>query len=194
MDDEEWREAVASPREVVISARLRLIQLNILHRVYITGPCLIRMGKTEKGDFRRNCGQEGTFIHIIWECEHIQQYWRKIHAILCEVLTLAIHTEVKRCLLNVWEPTDISSKSKLWVTLGLMNANRNIAQLWGAVHPPKLDSWKTDMDWCMFREKTVYVAQGCPKKWSLIWNNWNAYRGNICNPPSAPLLDDPPSP
>lgn len=40
LDDEEWEEAVASPREVAISSRLCLIQLKILHRVCFWVPAL----------------------------------------------------------------------------------------------------------------------------------------------------------
>lgn len=112
---------------------------------------------------------------------------------MSEVLTVAIRPKAKRCLLNVWEPTDLNTKHTTWATLGFMIAKRNIAQLWGAMQAPKIATWKENMDWCMFREKTVYVAQGCPKKWSMIWNSWNEYRGSICNPPFSPPPDDPTS-
>lgn len=33
LDDEEWAEATASPKEVAITAKLCLVQLKILHRI-----------------------------------------------------------------------------------------------------------------------------------------------------------------
>lgn len=36
IDDDDWREALASPREVAIRSRFKLIQLKLLHRAYYT--------------------------------------------------------------------------------------------------------------------------------------------------------------
>lgn len=97
-------------------------------------------------------------MHILRECGHVQSYWTGIHNCIREVLEHNIRPEAKKCLLNIWEPTDLNSKDKICITLGLMVAERNIAQLWGAGVLPKVDAWKADMDWCMAREKNVYVA------------------------------------
>lgn len=194
LDDEDWQEAVSSPRMVAIPARLRLVQLKILHRVYITGPRLVRMGRAYKGECCRGCGQEGSFLHILWECEYIQQYWTAIHRVLHRVLAVDLLPEARRCLLNVWEPTDLNTHHTQWATLGFMVDKRNIAKAWGAVTPPSLQEWKTNMDWNTYREKAVYVTRGCPNKWSRIWTPWNVYRGNICTSPQEGDLEDLPTP
>lgn len=183
LDDEDWQEAISSPRVVAIPARLRLVQLKILHRIYVTGPRLVRMGRAITAECRRGCGREGSFLHIIWECEYIQRYWSVIHNTLSTVLAVTILPEARRCLLNIWEPTDLDTYAIQWATLGFMIAKRNIAQAWGAETPPTLQEWKNNMDWNMFREKDVFVSRGCPRKWSRIWSSWNTYRGNICTPP-----------
>lgn len=143
IDDEDWQEAVSSLKVVTIPARLRLVQLKILHRVYITGPQLVRMGKSEQGKCRRLCGQLGTFMHILWECPLIQQYWSNIHNIITEVTEISLQPEARRCLLNIWEPTDLTTPQTLWVTLGLTIAKRNIAQKWGAVQAPTVEAWNS---------------------------------------------------
>lgn len=183
IDDGEWQEALASPKEVAISAKLRLVQLKILHRTYISGNRLVLMGRGETGLCKRNCGEPSTFLHIIWECPLIQKYWKKVHIIMKDVWGVRLRLEVKRCILNVWEPTDLTAKGKTWATLGQMIAKRNIARLWGADTLPTIRSWKADLDWCMLHEKSVYIARGCPQKWIAIWSNWNEYRGNLCEPP-----------
>lgn len=138
LDEEDWREAVSSPREVAVQARLHLVQLKILHRIYTTGPGLVRMGNTDSGECRCGCGEVGTFIHILWECAYIQSYWHAIHHTLREVLTTDLQPEARRCLLNIWEPTDPTSYTKQWATLAVMIAKRNIVQNWGAHQPPTL--------------------------------------------------------
>lgn len=47
----------------------------------------------------------------------------------------------------------------MWVTLALMVAKMNIAQMWGAVQPPKVSAWKKDMDWSMIRGKNCIYSQ-----------------------------------
>lgn len=194
LDDEDWQEAVASPREVAIQARLRLVQLKILHRIYITSSVRVHLNRTDDGKCRRRCGEEGTFMHIIWDCVLIQQYWEKVHSTISEVLQVKFHLEARRALLNVWGPTDLTYYTKTWVILALMLAKRNIAQRWGSLQTPAFIKWKEDIDWCMFREKHVCVARGCPDKWIRIWEPWNVYRGHLCSPPRVVPAAEIPAP
>lgn len=187
IEEEDWVEAIASPREVAISARLRLVQLKILHRIYVTTQFLYNIGKADTNKCRRGWRHMGTFLHTLRECPLIQVYWKGIHDTITAVLGAQLTLEARRCILNVWEPTDLNSKQIIWVTLALMVAKRNIAQKWGAIQPPTVSAWKKDMDWCMFREKIVYIARRCPRKWNQILTEWNVYRGDICTPPA----DDP---
>lgn len=183
MDDEEWLAAVASPREVAISSRLRLIQLKILHRSYLSRTRLAKMGYCPDTNCLRGCGREGTSVHTLWECSHIQLYWEEVVTTMEQVLAQTLDCNIKLALLNIWGPTDLNSKERTWITLGLMLAKRNIIRLWGIQTVPTVEDWRKDMDWSMVSEKSVYVARGCPRKWSQIWSRWNDYRGGICEPP-----------
>ena len=86
LNDEEWTEALASPREVAIKSGFRLIQLKILHRVYYAQDTLVKMGRSNTMGCRRGCGHKGTIFHILWDCPLIQEYWVKIHDCMGEVL------------------------------------------------------------------------------------------------------------
>lgn len=107
------------------------MQLKILHRTYYTRVLLHKLGKIETPHCLRECEYPGTFFHIIWECQHIQLYWKHIHAVVSQVTGITINPNAKRCLLNIWEQTDLNQAMKQWVTLGLMQARRNIALHWG---------------------------------------------------------------
>lgn len=61
--DEEWREALASPREVAIRSWFKLIQLKVLHRAYYTSSALVKMGLIGSPICPRGCGQVGTYLH-----------------------------------------------------------------------------------------------------------------------------------
>lgn len=71
LEDEDWQEALASPKEVAITSRLRLVQLKVLHRTYLSSTALVKVGYRADPGCGRECGLEGTFVHILWECVHI---------------------------------------------------------------------------------------------------------------------------
>lgn len=146
LEDDDWLAAIASPREVAIPSTLRLIQLKILHRSYMSRQRLAKIGCSENPNCLRGCGQEGTFIHTLWECDYIQNYWGQVVDIMKRVVGKNIDCYIQLALLNVWGPTDLSAKERIWVTLGLMLAKRNIVRLWGAATVPTADDWGKDMD------------------------------------------------
>ena len=179
LTDEEWGAAVASPREVGIRAGFRLVQLKILHRIYYTPSLLFRMGKKISYQCNRNCEERGTFYHTIWSCPYIVHYWTNILNCINGVNGIDTNMTPSLCLLNIWGATDLSRAQRLWTTLGLGIAKRNIARKWGSDLAPLLNDWKKDMDWCMLAEKVIYESRGCPQKWKKIWEDWNEYRGGI---------------
>lgn len=190
MEDPEWREALASPKEVSTTSKLRLVQLKILHRIYYTRIILHKIRKTPDPSCLRLCGEAGTFYHTIWTCPMITAYWTRILDIITAVCHKRLPPDPKCCLLNVWPPTDLNRSEQYWATVGFMVAKRNIAQKWGSSDTPTTGKWSTDMDLIMFAEKTTYVHRGCPKKWGRLWDNWNIYRGYICTPPDCMLDSD----
>lgn len=103
--------------------------------------------------------------------------------IISQVTGVLVLPDAKQCLLDIWEPTDLTHRDQDWAILGMALIKRNIAQKWGASLPPTPEQWCDDMDNAMVAEKSVYVHRGCPKKWAMIWDKWNKYRGHICAPP-----------
>lgn len=172
-----------SPKEVAIPSTLRLLQLKILHRTYYTRDLLHKIGRADNSLCVRHCGTEGTLWHTIWDCPQIATYWASVMRTMSQVTNVHVSPTAKCCLLNIWEPTDLNHADQDWVILGMTLAKRNIAQRWGAEQPPTPQQWCRDMDHTMVTEKSVYIHRGCPAKWTHIWNKWNHYRRNICDPP-----------
>lgn len=102
--------------------KLRLVQLKILHRIYYTRVTLHKIGKADSTLCLRRCGAVGTFYHILWECPIILTYWETIMRIITQFNGVTVQPEPKRCLLNLWEPTDLNHAAHYWVMLGMMFA------------------------------------------------------------------------
>lgn len=187
IDDVDWQQALMSPKEVAINYRFKLIQLKVLHRVYRSGLLLARIGTRSDTKCLRNCSEEGTFFHVIWECTSIQIQWQsaldKMQAALGKSIVLTPHLG----LLNIWEDTDLTLSEKQWVALGFVLVKRLVAMYWGSSRRPLLTLWAAEMDRCMVAEKDVFRSRGAPKKWDKKWKSWNRYRGDICTSPTEDM-------
>lgn len=190
LDDSDWQDAIASPKDIAIPSPLKLIQLKVLHRIYYTRTLLHKMGRIDTLLCARQCGKEGSFYHTLWDCPIIAQYWTAVMNIISQVTSVTIRPDVKLCILNIWQTTDLTQAMQDWATLGMTLAKRNIAKKWGVFQPPTQQQWCNDLDNAMMSEKSVYIHRGCPKKWSKIWGKWNSYRGYICDPPREQLTSD----
>ena len=142
MKDIDWEAALMHPREVAINARLRLIQLKVLHRCYFDRKRLHLMGRATSPNCLR-CGyEESTFMHTIWSCPKIQKYWELIRGELNLILDISIPMDPPYILLGIANDVDAPRPKLLFSNLGLIVAKRDIARLWGAGESPSLEEWK----------------------------------------------------
>ena len=138
IEDEDWAEAIASPREVGIRTGFRLVQLKSLHHTYYAPSDLAKMGRIHTNLCKRKCGEVGTFYHVVWTCPLISRYWGRIMECVNEVTGTVTDLTPSVYLLNVWGPTDLPRALRIWTTLGMAVPKRNVARLWGAENTPTL--------------------------------------------------------
>lgn len=185
LEEEDWREALASPRGAAISMRLRLIQFNYLHRVYYTRVRLWRAGLIASPACCRCDAEEGTFIHTVWLCQRILRFWRGVFLCLSEVLGWELPCTPQLALLHVMVEVGGNIYKRHLLLLGLTLAKRDIARRWRAPLAPLLVQWKAGMDFCMGLELPIFQARGCPRKHHKIWKRWADYRGIWLEPPGV---------
>lgn len=101
LEEDDWREALQSPREIAVWARFRLIQLPILHRSYASCSAQYHMGHCTSDQCMRACGERETFFHILWECPKIQAYWRQIAQVMAAVVGEHVPLEARWHILGV---------------------------------------------------------------------------------------------
>ncbi|KAJ1154025.1 hypothetical protein NDU88_006782 [Pleurodeles waltl] len=88
----------------------------------------------------------------------IHGYWESVVPCLNTVCDNAAVLSTKWCLLNIWDKTDLTTIDQVWMTLGLIEAKRNIARTCKAGRPLELEDWKLDLDWRMLVERVVYTS------------------------------------
>lgn len=187
IEEDDWRVALMSPREAAITMRYRLIQLRILHRSYMTGVVLARIGSRATDLCVKGCQHQATFYHSIWSCPLAQHIWTAATTHLQTALSKSITLTPKLGLLNIWDATDLGDIDQHLVTLGYTLVKRELARGLGSAAPPSVAIWLKELDRCMLAETEVFVHRGCPKKWDKKWACWNRYRGNICVSPTVEM-------
>lgn len=164
LEDDDWQNALMSPKVTAINHRHHLIQLKILHRSYFSGVLLAKIGGRTNALCLRGCGQESTFYHTLWDCPEIHPLWNKATQKFKDTLGKQLQLTPRLGILNVWDATDLTEIEQQWVALGYLLVKRAIAMLGGSKTKPLMIGWVAEMDRCMIAEKEVYKLRGCPKK------------------------------
>lgn len=185
LEEEDWREALASPRGAAISMRLRLVQFKYLHRAYYTRVRLWRAGLIASPLCTRCEREDGTFLHTVWLCHSLAKFWQGVFLCLSEVLGWELPYTPQLALLHVMVEVGGNIYKRHLLQLGLALAKRDIAREWRAPLAPSLVKWKAGMDFCMGLEQPIFQARGCPRKHYKIWRRWADYRGLWIEPPEA---------
>lgn len=88
---------------VTISARDRMIQLGIFHRIYYMPFRLFRMRKQDSAVCHKCHGGEGIFLHMLWNCEKIRPFWSNVTHFITTNFDLPNMCRPKWCILIVTE-------------------------------------------------------------------------------------------
>lgn len=171
MEDEEWEEALETCKLVSPKLSDRLSQIYILHRAYLT-PLRVARYKRSQSITCPMCGTEtGTFFHLIWSCQKIQDYWKQIVAFLHDDMGSPLTLDPKQCLLGIF-PDVLDKFTMIFLHETLFSARKIIARQWMRSEPPQLVDWKRDINTTLPYKKFLYINRGCPNKYNRIWDRW----------------------
>ena len=84
--DEQDLASICNYRIMSRDMRVRLIKFKVLNRFYWTPSRLFRFDLKDAATYWK-CGMdEGTLVHTLWSCPRINQYWKKIHCYIANVI------------------------------------------------------------------------------------------------------------
>lgn len=132
MDDEDLDEMWDCSFLQLVSARDRLIQLKILHRIYLTPVRLHRIYFSVPADCGRCVAASVSFIHIFFSdrCPHIQTFWMAIASFILLVTTIQLPLRVYVCMLGLVDPLAHHRASRTLLELLLFYARKAIVLKW----------------------------------------------------------------
>lgn len=120
----------------------QLIHYKFCHRLYWTPKkrFLVKLSLSPHCNFC-TYQQVGTFMHMVWECEKVYEFWERISSILSDMIGKDIPVQPVVLLLNDDSSLGFTElQRKIWLA-GLTSAKKIIAQRWLPPHTLSVRHW-----------------------------------------------------
>uniref|UniRef100_A0A668APH5 Reverse transcriptase zinc-binding domain-containing protein n=1 Tax=Myripristis murdjan TaxID=586833 RepID=A0A668APH5_9TELE len=104
---QQWSAIMQHPNAASRCIRYKLIQLKLLHRVYITPLKLKKMDPDTSDACWHGCRERGTMMHMLWDCPEVKRLWEGVHNALSKIINVNIYVSPEMCLLGIgmtWPP------------------------------------------------------------------------------------------
>lgn len=89
----------------------------------------------------KQCGQNGTFIHLWWSYKYISQFWSHILVFIKRITGFMVPKDPKVILLNHCESVNIPDDKKELIFLLLLATKNTIAFYWKKPTIPTMQYW-----------------------------------------------------
>lgn len=169
---EDWDEMWDYPFQTLVSARDRLIQFKLLHRVYYTPARIAGIYGAGAAECRRCTADNADFDHIFWQCQPIREFWKEVTHTIQKVLPVQVPVTVAVCLLGLVEEVTPRRAQRTMISLSLFYARKAILLCWKKRNPPTISFWKELINKALPFYKATYLRRGCPKKFEKVWQCW----------------------
>uniref|UniRef100_A0A803J788 Reverse transcriptase domain-containing protein n=1 Tax=Xenopus tropicalis TaxID=8364 RepID=A0A803J788_XENTR len=172
IDQEEWEEALESPKYAFPYTRERTIQTYILHRAYLTPLTLKHFRQTTDTICPRCRSDNPHFYHLIWSCPILIDYWKQITQFIHDVMGSPVPLDPKVCLLAILEHLYPNTYKRTAITELLHIARKHITSKWLSTESPTLNGWRTLVNQALPYREITYKNRGHPDKYDKVWGPW----------------------
>ena len=95
ISEDEWRQVCKNSQKQLGGDRLKLLHYNWLMQTYITPVKLNRFNKNIPHTCFKCREAQGSFVHCVWECNIIRDFWVEVINITKIILSLNIPPRCK---------------------------------------------------------------------------------------------------
>lgn len=147
----------------------------ILTRWYRT-PSLLHTFSPTIPDTCWRCGKaKGTMLHVWWECDLIQPYWKEVHDLITHITTYSLTYSPAQYLLHHTHLT----KNEYYRSLAmhLVNASRLcVPTHWQSMSAPTIGEWFRRISKIEEMEELVHISQERIQKFTTTWACWTHFK------------------
>lgn len=134
--DDDWEEGIQQYIPLMISARDRYIQLKFLHQAYYTPQRLAKIYPSYPDRCPKCNTDTGTFLHVVWSCPLLQQFWKEVVQYINSIGNLAITLNPRVLLLGICDTLTTNTHKRLFIFYALFYARKAILIKWKQADPP----------------------------------------------------------
>ena len=162
---------------ISICNRAKELQFRVLHRLQISSQLLHKMDP-RKSDMCVKCKKEvGSYIHTIWSCDHIQDFWAKIVSKLSLFFNEEMVLDPICLLLGAPHPQIKRTNRRKLLFILTYAARKSILLKWISNKSPTLSDWHKVIFSLLPMEYLTYWAKGKIGVFFDIWAPFFDYVG-----------------
>uniref|UniRef100_A0A4W5KEM2 Reverse transcriptase zinc-binding domain-containing protein n=1 Tax=Hucho hucho TaxID=62062 RepID=A0A4W5KEM2_9TELE len=175
-EDEKWGKLFIDAQRLSFNTRHKLMQFNILHRVYFTPERLYKINSKYSKFCPRCKTGVGTLMHMFLSCPELSDYWKNIIQILSQVTNMTVPLDPSLILLGDDSvlPVNICSKTR-FIKLAVIAANKCTAIIWKSVTPPSKQMWLKERSSYIPSEKITYNLRNKPFEFTDVWGDFQQF-------------------
>lgn len=116
----------------------------------------------------------GTMLHIWWECENIQPFWKEVHNLISHITTYILDCSPAQFLLH---HTSLSKKSYFKsLAMHMVNAAKLCIPIhWRSKNAPTIREWLSRISNIKNIEELIHISQDRIQQFSTTWACWNHF-------------------
>ena len=140
--DFDWSQVWANIREALRNPDYEQIHFNCVHRTHLT-PRKLNCMRLITDPLCSLCSMKasGTFLHMMWNCPPVSQFWSKASAKLSDLVSVTIPVTIPVLLLIDLSEVNIIKLKKRTVLAGLTAAKKLEALRWKLPHYLTIGHW-----------------------------------------------------
>lgn len=150
----EWKEICSSSQSFSYNSWHKLLQFNLIHRVYLT-PHRLHKISSNYSEYCPRCTTETGLLHMFWTCRCLEQCWRSILDIVKGIVGVEIPASPWLTLLGDLLVFNMRVNTR-FIRLVLIAANKCIAINWKSEDPPGVSLWLKELLSYLPSEKMFY--------------------------------------
>ena len=177
ISEEKWSNMTSKVGWATRDIRSKFIHYKIIHRYYYTPVKLFRMGLVQDKRCWKCKGDNGTFLHALWDCPVTLPFWKEVLVKLGDLVGRSLPVSPLFCLLGdgTMLPHGITRAQHALITAGLITAARLILRNWKSSSTPGLADWTQLMTETASYEYMIARKNDIKGKFHEVWDYFYLY-------------------
>lgn len=181
--DREWEHVLASSTYIPRSSKLKLIQMYIIHRAYLSPDKINKNFNINTSTCPRCQLNDADLLHMLRSCTSLQTYWCAV----TETLTKCTKTQTPNtweiCILGIYTRTKKNRVISRFRDLGLITAKRLVTRRWKHKDPPTVASWMKSLEvWAQAESSILHREEMAGLRKYAIAQSWDAILNTLTHP------------